>query len=271
MRPFYGLLRWIGAHVSGFYAAVGTFLVVGLVLALGAMLLFAGLAQLMAAGVTQRVDNAVLLWLNAHATRTLDVLALEITALGAGATVWMVVAVGSTFLWVTRHHYSAALLWVAMVGAGVINAALKNTFDRPRPQLFEWRTDYVGLSSFPSGHAMTSMVVYATLAYLVVRLEPSRRLRRLTLGVAAAVVLLIGLTRLYLGVHYPSDVLAGYVAGLAWATVCALGIEAVRYFRSRKPEVVLQEEDLAQGTRPILDAVEAHPEEEAAAPGRPAP
>lgn len=253
-KPVFGVLRWIRAHVSGFHAAVGTFLLIGLGIALGAVVLFAGIAALMTAGTVQRFDDAVLLWMNTHANETLDVLALEITALGSGAAVWMLVMVGSVFLWSTTHRYSAALLWVAALGAGIVNSALKMLFDRPRPQLFEWRTDYAGLSSFPSGHSMTAMTVYATLAYLVVRLEPSRRLRRITIGVAALVILLIGITRLYLGVHYPSDVIAGYLVGLIWATVCALGIEAVKYFRYRKPEVARDEEDLDKGVAPIREA-----------------
>lgn len=260
MNPFYRLLRWIGAHVGGFYGAVGAFLVIGLGIIVGAALLFAGLAQLVASGATQRFDESVLLWLDQHANEELTVLALEITSLGSGAPVWMIVTVASVFLWVTRHRYSAALLWVAMLGAGIVNSALKMAFDRPRPELFEWRAPYAGLSSFPSGHSTTGMVVYATLAYLVVRLEPSRRLRRLTLGFTATIVVLIGITRLYLGVHYPSDVLGGFVVGLAWATVCALTIEAIRYFRSRKPEVARDEADLERGTRPIQDAVTPHGE-----------
>ena len=255
VNPVFGLFRWIRAHVSGFYGAVGTFLIIGLALAIAAVLLFAAIATLMAAGAIQRFDDRVLLWLNQHANESLDVVALEITALGSGATVWMVVMVGSVFLWITRHRYSAALLWVAALGSGIVNSALKNSFDRPRPQLFEWRTDYAGLSSFPSGHAMTAMVVYATLAYLVVRIEPGRRLRQLTLAIAAIVILLIGITRLYLGVHYPSDVIAGYLAGLVWATACALGIEAVKYFRYRKPEVAADEADLERGVEPIQDAM----------------
>lgn len=253
LNPVFAVLRWIRAHVSGFYGAIGAFLLIGLGLAIGAALLFAGIAALMTAGAIQRFDDAVLLWMNDHANESLDVVALEITALGSAATVWMVVMVGSVFLWVTRHRYSAALLWVAALGSGIVNSALKHSFDRPRPQLFDWRTDYAGLSSFPSGHAMTAMVVYATLAYLVIRLEPSRRLRRVTLGIAALAILLIGATRLYLGVHYPSDVIAGYLVGLVWATACALGIEAVKYFRYRKPEVTQDEEDLERGVEPIQD------------------
>jgi undecaprenyl-diphosphatase len=243
-RVGFGLFRWIRAHVSGFYGAVGTFLVMGLGIAVGAALLFGGVASLMAAGATQTFDDAVLLWLNRYASESLDVAALEITALGSGASVWMVVLVGSVFLWATRHQYSAALLWVAALGSSIVSSTLKYSFDRPRPQLFEWRTDYAGLSSFPSGHATTAMVVYATLTYLVIRLEPTRRLRRLTIAIAVVVVLLIGVTRLYLGVHYPSDVIAGYLVGAVWAAVCALGIEAVRYFRDRNPEAPRHEADL---------------------------
>lgn len=253
-KPVFGVLRWIRAHVSGFHAAVGVFLLIGLGVALSAVLLFAGVAALMTAGTVQRFDDAVLLWINNHTSDTLDILALEITALGSGAAVWMLVMVGSVFLWTTTHRYSAALLWIAALGAPVVNSALKMLFDRPRPQLFDWRTEYAGLSSFPSGHSATAMVVYATLAYLVVRLEPSRRLRRITIGIAAVVILLIGITRLYLGVHYPSDVIAGYLVGLIWATVCALGIEAVKYFRYRKPEVAEDEVDLDKGVAPIREA-----------------
>ena len=177
----------------------------------------------------------------------LDNLALEVTALGARVVVWMVVLIASVFLWSSRHHYSAALLWVSMIGAGFVNAALKVSFNRPRPDVFPWRTQHVGLASFPSGHAMTSIVVYGTLAFLIARLAPTRLLRRLTWTLAILVILLIGWSRLYLGVHYPSDVLAGFVMGAAWAVICGLGIEAVRYFRSRRPMVVVEEKDLETG------------------------
>lgn len=250
----FALLRWIRAHVSGFYAAIGTYLVIGLAVALGAVLLFVGVATLMAGGFTQRFDDAILLWMNERARDSLDPVALEITALGSGASVWMVVLVGSLFLWITRHRYSAGLLWVAAGGSSIVSSTLKFTFDRPRPQLFEWRTDYAGLSSFPSGHATTAMVVYATLAYLVMRIEPSRRLRRLTLLVALLVILAVGVTRVYLGVHYPSDVIAGYLAGSVWATVCVLGIEALKYFRDRKPGIAADEADLDHGVEPVGDA-----------------
>lgn len=243
-RILFEILRWIGRHVRGFHAAVGTFLAAGLAVALLLLLAFAKLADWVAEGKTQTFDEAVLLWIDGHASPALTVAALEVTALGATLVVFMLAAIASAFLWVTRHRYSVLLLGVAVLGTGALNTVLKALFDRPRPDLFPWRAPYAGHSSFPSGHAMTATVVYATLAYLVARLEPNPVLRRLTLGGAALVILLIGLSRMYLGVHYPTDVVAGFLAGLVWATFCALGMEAVRYFRSRRPQVESEEHDL---------------------------
>ncbi|HEX8243663.1 MAG TPA: phosphatase PAP2 family protein, partial [Longimicrobium sp.] len=158
--------------------------------------------------------------------------------------VWLLVIIASVFLWVSRHRWSATLLWVSILGSGLINSVMKLFFNRPRPHLFPWRVPYAGLSSFPSGHSMTSMVCYATLAYLIARLVPSAFLRRFTFVVAALIIVLIGMSRMYLGVHYPTDVLAGFMMGLAWASFCALGIEAMRFFRHREPEVAQQEQDL---------------------------
>ncbi|HEU0016445.1 MAG TPA: phosphatase PAP2 family protein [Longimicrobium sp.] len=245
MDWFFGLLRWIGSHVRGFHAAIGVFLVAGLAVVLGAALLFGAIASQVSSGRTQAIDEGILRWINSHASPALDVAALEVTALGGGLVVWVLAMVTGVFLWQTKHRYSAALIVIALLGSGLINASLKMAFDRPRPSVFEWRTPHVGLQSFPSGHSMTAMVVYATLAYLVARLEPTRLMRRLTFLLAGTIILGIGLSRLYLGVHYPSDVLAGFITGLAWAATCALGIEAVRYFRHRKPEVAVVEQDLS--------------------------
>ncbi|HEX8272342.1 MAG TPA: phosphatase PAP2 family protein [Longimicrobiaceae bacterium] len=243
----FGLFRWIGGRVRGFHAAVGAFLAIGLVVAVGAVAGFAAVAEEVMEGETRAFDVAVLRWMERQHTPQFDVWALEVTSLGSGLVVAMTVAISSVFLWVTRHRYSVALLWVALLGSGLITRTLKTVFDRPRPDVFPWQAHYVDHGSFPSGHATTSMVVYLTLAYLVGRLADTRRLRALTLLVAAVLIALIGLSRLYLGVHYPSDVIAGYAVGFAWATFCALGIEAVRYFRGRRPGMEQVEEDLEGG------------------------
>lgn len=244
---FYALLAWIGARVRGFHAAVGLFLIIGIVLSLAMVVGFAALAREVMRGRTEPLDRAILLWVDAQAHPKLTVVAHEVTALGAGLTVWMIVGLASLFLWEHRRRYSVALLWVAAVGAGLVNWTLKSVFERPRPDVFEWRTPHAGHWSFPSGHSMTSMVVYLTLAFLIARSDLSPVLRRLTFAVAALVILLVGLSRVYLGVHYPTDVVAGYLAGFIWACSCALGIEAVRYFRHRRPEVSREEVGLDRG------------------------
>lgn len=247
------LLRWIGEHVRGFYAAIGVYLAIGLVVSVGALLAFGGLAYLVIAGATVRFDEAVLLWLHDRATPWLDAWALKLTPLGSTVVVVMVVLVASAFLWIGRHRWSVALLWVAMLGGAVLNTALKWAFARPRPEL--WTRMHAGDSSFPSGHAMSAVAIYGTLAYLVARLEEGVWMRRLTIGIAAVTIVLTGATRVYLGVHYPSDVVAGYLVALGWAVFCALGVEAVRFFRSRRPEVGGEERDLDRGLVSVRDAL----------------
>src|SRR5690606_26027205 len=114
------------------------------------------------------------------------------------------------------HHLSALLLLVAVAGARTMIGLLKNFYDRPRPGLFGDEIDALGMTfaypesaSFPSGHAITAVVVFGTLAYLVARLEPTLRLRRITLASALLLIFLIGFSRVYFAVHYPSDVVAG--------------------------------------------------------------
>jgi undecaprenyl-diphosphatase len=137
----------------------------------------------------------------------------------------MIVAVAALFLWHTQHKHSARLLLAAVTGNIILNGVLKLVFHRARPTVFEWQTTAVS-SSFPSGHAMSATVCYGTVAYLVIRLQKHHWSRVLT-GIAAVVlILLICATRLYLGVHYPSDVIAGMLVGLAWAGFCMATLEA---------------------------------------------
>src|SRR5262245_3403248 len=166
---------------------------------------------------------------------------LEITFLGTGTVVLMIVAISGMFLWLTRHKYSAALLLVSAAGGILLNNLLKLGFGRPRPQVVEWGTMAVS-SSFPSGHAMSAVVVYGTVAYLAARLQTRALTRVLTLGFAATIILLICVSRVYLGVHYPSDVLAGLIVGTAWAAFCMATLEAIQlYARNRAPQVLANE------------------------------
>jgi len=229
--PLTRLQRWIGRWAPNVPAAIAVYLAMGLAALAAGLLAFGSLASEVREGDTQALDEAVMRWVHSHATPRLSQTAMEVTALGNSSTLLMVVLVASLFLWVAEHRWSVVLLQLSMLGVTVLNVALKSAFNRPRPNVFPWVVDNVKLASFPSGHAMTAAVVYLTVAYLVMRLTPRRALRNLTLASAILLVVLIGLSRIYLGVHYPTDVLAGWIAGFVWATFCALGIEMIRHRR----------------------------------------
>jgi len=207
-------LRKLGAHGRSVYAAVGIFLVVGVLVAIAGTIGFAKLAEIVREGYTQQFDTAVLRWLGERHSETLTKIMVEVTPLGTGIVVLTVVGVTTAFLWHTEHKHSARMLLAATAGNILLNNGLKLLFDRERPNVFEWGT-HAASSSFPSGHAMSATVVYGTVAYLLARLQKHGWARALTLLFAVVMIALICLTRLYLGVHYPSDTVAG--AALGWA------------------------------------------------------
>ena len=234
-------LRRIGVHAEGFYVTVGVFLVGGAVIAIVATIGFAQLAEHVLAGGTQAFDVAILQWLHEHQHPFLTQLMVEMTYLGTGTVVIVIVGVSALFLWHTEHKHSARLLLAATIGNILLNGALKLVYHRARPSVFEWQTTAVS-SSFPSGHAMSATVVYGTVAYLLVRLQKHRWAKTLTLTTAVLLILLICLTRLYLGVHYPSDVLGGIIIGVAWAAFCMATLEASLVIaRRRAPKDVVEE------------------------------
>jgi undecaprenyl-diphosphatase len=237
----FGALRKLGSHGRTFYTAVGIFLVVGVLVAIAGTIGFAALAEVVREGYTQQFDTAVLRWLGAHHTPTLTTIMTEVTPLGTGVVVLTVVGITTAFLWHTEHKHSARMLLAATAGNILLNNGLKLLFDRERPAVFEWGT-HAASSSFPSGHAMSATVVYGTVAYLLARLQKHTWARAITLLVAVLMIALICLTRLYLGVHYPSDVLGGIVVGLAWSGFCMATLEAsLALARRRAPASVVQE------------------------------
>lgn len=234
-------LRALGVRANNFYATVGVFLVIGVVIAIAGTLAFAEMGEWVQKGLTQTFDVAVLQWLHQHSTPLLTQIATELTYLGTGTVVLMIVAVAALFLWHTEHKHSARLLLAAVAGNILLNGVLKLVFHRARPSVFEWQTTAVS-SSFPSGHAMSATVCYGTVAYLVIRLQKHHWSRLLTGTAAVILILLICATRLYLGVHYPSDVIAGILVGLAWASFCMATLEAsLLIARRRTPREVVEE------------------------------
>lgn len=240
-NPIFQILRRIVIRAGSTIGGLGAFLVAGIIIAATGTVLFGKFAENVMEGSTQAFDESVLRWMARQHTPLMDALMLEITALGTGMVVMMIVGIAALFLSLTRHKYSALLLLVATGGGLVLNAALKLFFDRPRPQVFEWGTDAAS-SSFPSGHAMSAAIVYSTVAYLAARLHKQVWARWITLLVAGIIIVLICASRMYLGVHYPSDVIAGAMIGLAWAAFCMATLEAVqRYSQRGAPEIQADE------------------------------
>lgn len=247
-NALYRTLRFVAEHVQGVYSAYATFLSIAFVGA-AALAAFVGIAKVVLEGFAQPWDDAFLRWMAAYRTPLLTKIALQVTTLGTGIVLLMVVVVGSAFLWLTHHRHSSYLLLASFFGAWLLNNVLKDVFERPRPLVVHPLANAVS-SSFPSGHAMTSMAAYGAIALLVTRLEARGAARVLTWAAALLVVLLIGATRLYLGVHYPSDILGGYAAGLAWVAFAGAGVTALRFFARRSPAIHEEEKDLEQPGAP---------------------
>jgi undecaprenyl-diphosphatase len=191
----------------------------GLATALGSVSLFAWLADEMLEGSTRAFDDAVRGALHAISSPGLTHAFRLITTLGSPVVLALLgVAAAGFFAW-RRWWRGAVLLVVSMAGAGLLDLALKLTFHRKRPSAF---FDYPlpRSYSFPSGHALFSLCFFATVAGLLSPRLPRQGVQRpLVWTVAALCVLLIGTSRVYLGVHYPSDVVAGYIAGLVWVAI----------------------------------------------------
>lgn len=151
----------------------------------------------------------------------LDHASTDFSALGSVTILLCVVIAACGYLLLRRRALEAILLVLASGGGLAISQALKTFFERDRPPEM-YRAAEVLNQSFPSGHAMLSAVVYLTLGAMVARAEPRQPIRVYIMSLAILIALGVGLTRIHLGVHWASDVLAGWCAGAAWATACWL-------------------------------------------------
>lgn len=158
-------------------------------------------------------DRAILHALHQGNTPTLDVLMLTLSRIGGPTLMPIVGLVIAAILWFRRRHADALFFAIALVGSSLLNLAIKAFVERPRPDLWKVIAPEGGYS-FPSGHAMTSAALAAALCVLA---WPTRG--RWPVAVLATLFSLgVGVSRMYIGVHYPSDVLAGWVGGVAWVT-----------------------------------------------------
>jgi undecaprenyl-diphosphatase len=205
-----------------------------LVLLLGVLVVVAGawgfiaLADAVVEGRTQSFDERVLRSLRRPDNPALPIgpdwvaeAARDLTALGGVAVLLLVTLAVAGFLFLDRKFATMCFVLTGVVSGLIFSSLLKASFARPRPDVVPYLSQ-VYTSSFPSGHSMMSAIVYLTLGAVLARMVARRRLKFYFLIVALLLTCLVGVSRVYMGVHYPTDVLAGWTAGLVWATLCWL-------------------------------------------------
>lgn len=202
----------------------------GLLLAGISLWIFERIADDVLEKESQAFDTQILLAIKRWHTPVLDQVMLKITFIGDPA-VLLVACIGiAIWLLVRKQRSEATTLAIAAFGALGLNVLLKHLFSRARPMLWERVVD-VQQYSFPSGHAMMSMVIYGFIGYLL-----ATRFRRYRFWIASVTILLIitiGFSRLYLGVHWPTDIAAGYAAGLVWLITCIFSLKIWRSHRAK--------------------------------------
>jgi len=178
------------------------------------------------AGGTAEFDKGLLLALrddgdlaNPLGPRWLEEMVRDVSALGSTFVLTLAVVVVAGFLWIVDAPAKAAFLVVAVSLGSLLNRVLKLIIARPRPDIVEHAT-YVSSESFPSGHTANSAIVYLVLGMMLARVETSYAAKVFVFGVCTLLTVMIGLSRIYLGVHWPTDVLAGWILGGSWAVLC---------------------------------------------------
>ncbi|TWU14328.1 phosphatidylglycerophosphatase B [Symmachiella macrocystis] len=209
---------WLGSHELS--------TLVGFLFLTAGLWIFVELAGEVRAGETQHVDRTILLSLRDQSDlsdpwgpRWVEELVRDMTALGGIGVLTLITLAVVGYLLLQRNNSAALLVLVAVLGGLVVSYLLKWQFARPRPDLVP-HGSHVLTASFPSGHAMMSATTYLTLGALLARVHTGRRLKAYFLLLAALLSISVGMSRVYLGVHWPSDVLAGWTLGACWAILC---------------------------------------------------
>jgi undecaprenyl-diphosphatase len=227
-HPLTTAFRWLASHELG--------VLVAFAIVIGGSWAFIELADEVAEGELQAFDERVLLamrdgsdpakpWGPPWFVET----ARDVTALGGYFFLCFVTFSVALYLCTERKFHAMGFLLGAVIGGYIVMRILKLAFGRPRPDIVPHLSAALH-QSFPSGHSMMSAVVFLTLGVLLSRLETTWRLKVYFLLLALFVTFIVGISRVYMGVHYPTDVLAGWACGFVWAAVCSL---VARYLQSR--------------------------------------
>lgn len=215
------IVRWVSDRLTMIAAA---WLAAGLAFSAFVIWAFTELGDVVIEGESRRFDRVVLLWIHTTFPGWLDGPMRIVTALGYYWVVLPLLVVVVAFFYQSGWRLSAILLLVSTAGSAVLTTVLKSVFERARPEVFD-SGYHASFYSFPSGHATVAVGFYGMLTLvLAYRLRGTARWTLAVSGIL--VVLLIGFSRLYLGVHYPTDVVAGYLAALLWL-VCVGAVNAL--------------------------------------------
>ncbi|HYO09488.1 MAG TPA: phosphatase PAP2 family protein [Tepidisphaeraceae bacterium] len=214
------LTRWLGRH--------GHFVLLGVLLVVGGTWAFIELADEVGEGDTQQFDEWALRALRQPdhpelpiGPRWMHEVGRDLTAIGGVAVLSGITFLVAGYMLMARKYHAMWLVLAATFSGLVVSTLLKHLFGRDRPDIVP-HLSHVYTSSFPSGHSMLSAVVYLTLGSLLARLAPGWKIKIYFITAALLITFLVGVSRVYMGVHYPTDVLAGWTAGLVWAIICWL-------------------------------------------------
>jgi undecaprenyl-diphosphatase len=232
-RRFARQIRFLQARLSP-EGYLGLHLTVGLLVILAAGWWFADIAEDMSRNAGTRLfDERVASWFHEHVMPALTEIFRVVTFFGSVGFVAASSSCVAIFLIVRKRWYQVLLLTLAVGGGSLLNILLKHFFHRQRPVL---ENPLLTLTSygFPSGHTMGSTLFYGTLAVFVARSLKNWGWRVLAFGIAALAIALVGLSRIYLGAHYFTDVAGAIAVGLAWLALCWTGVETLRKWRGRQ-------------------------------------
>lgn len=208
------------------------FLLFASILFIGFSSIFVQFADHLLKGQLHQFDLRIIHGMQSFINPSLTWIMKTFTFMGSGKAVISLLFLMVLLMMWRRKTWEAAFLVMTVAGGALLNKILKWIFQRQRPTLHRL-IEETGFS-FPSGHAMNAMIFYGILGYLLLMFLRSTRRKWLNTMAVSFLIIFIGISRVYLGVHYPSDVLAGFAAGASWLTICIMGFKIVMAKRSNK-------------------------------------
>lgn len=190
-------------------------------------------------GKLNNIDNSILLTLRNSGNTSIPIgpawlldFMRDISALGGVTVVVLITILTSGFLIIKREYGSLKVILLAVIAGGIFELLLKEIFARPRPQIVSHLVTVDSLS-YPSGHSVMSVIIYLSLITIIFGLNINKKIKIYFLYSAIFLILLIGISRIYLGVHYPSDVLGGWALGLAWSSISILLVQKFKSIKNQ--------------------------------------